>query len=179
MYLSNRLYIVSLFKTPPPPPPLFWSPPANILQFPPYARKASFIHLCGCGVLTTHCPFSPAMIMPPKPEGYVDDFTGKCGNLSVVFSKSKFECFGCHGNEIPSYRYFKLGWNTTRFNQSPFWNFLACIIRDLKIPVHLLCLPYFNWNMIFLSSFFYIVFTRDTFTWGKCIFTIAKCKAVQ
>ena len=81
--------------------------------------------------------------MQPKPEGYVDDFTAKCGhynaiqvngihshsgNLSAMFSKSKHDCVGCHGIEIFTCRYFKLGWNTTRFNQSPFRHFLAYII---------------------------------------------------
>ena len=43
------------------------------------------------------------------------------------FSKSKHDRVGCHGNEISTHRYFKLGWNTTRFSQSPFRNVLACI----------------------------------------------------
>ena len=72
--------------------------------------------------------------MQPKPEGYGGDFTAKCGccdgiqvndihthsgNLSTMFSKSKHNQIGCHGNEIPTCRYFKLGPNTTHFNQSP------------------------------------------------------------
>ena len=52
--------------------------------------------------------------MQPKPEGYVDDFTAKCGhcdeiyvnthsgNLSAIFSKSKYDRVGCNGNEIPT-----------------------------------------------------------------------------
>ena len=53
--------------------------------------------------------------MQPKPEGYGGDFTAKCGycdeiqvndihthsgNLSTMFSKSKHNQIGCHGNEI-------------------------------------------------------------------------------
>ena len=51
--------------------------------------------------------------MQPKPEGYVDTFTVKCGhcdriqvkgihahsgNLSAMFSKSKHNHVSCHGN---------------------------------------------------------------------------------
>ena len=108
-----------------------------------FARKAaSFIHECGCGVFTTHCPFSPSKqyIMQPKPEGYVDDFTAKCrhcdgikvngihahsGNFCTMFFKSKHNCIGCHGSEIPTCRYFKLGWNTTRLKPNTFQKLLS------------------------------------------------------
>ena len=62
--------------------------------------------------------------MQPKPEGYGDYFTVKCGhcnaiqvngvnahsgNLSAMFFLSKQDRIGCHGHEIPSCWYFKLG----------------------------------------------------------------------
>ena len=60
---------------------------------------------------STRCPFSPTkqQIMQPKPVGYGDNFTAKCGHCdeiqvngihahSAMFSKSKHNRVGCHGN---------------------------------------------------------------------------------
>ena len=86
--------------------------------------------------------------MQPKPEGYGDDFTTKCGHcdgtevngvhdhsghLSAMLTQSKQHRIGCHGNETLTCRYFKLGWKYHSFNQSPFRNLLAYIIKYIKL----------------------------------------------
>ena len=63
-----------------------------------------------------------------------------------------------HGNEIPSCKYFKLSWNTTRFNQSPFRNFLACIINGI-----ILC----------SSSYFIRIFYNNNTRFILCLTTLA------
>ena len=110
-----------------------------------FARiAASFIHELWS------LQFSPAKqwIMQPKPEGYGNNFTAKCGNCGGIIKVNGIHAFkkpfrhvfkmktrprcGCHGNEIPTCMYLKLRWNTTRFNQSLLRIFLACIVTWTK-----------------------------------------------
>ena len=53
------------------------------------------------------------------------------GNLSAIYLvwKSKHDRSGCHGMKYLHLFQITSGWNTTRFDQSPFRNFLACIIK--------------------------------------------------